>query len=76
MSNAIQLDFFEPYDESNALRNLVVSEKESNRKTAKKLFALNSQLKLDVMLLRSDLEWLKAQINKKPEVISFLNNSL
>jgi hypothetical protein len=71
MSTATQLDFFEPYDESNALRNLVVSEKESNRKTAKKLFALNSQLRLEVMLLRSDLEWLKAQVNKKTEILSF-----
>jgi len=71
MSTAIQLDFLEPLDENQFLRKIVLQEKESSRKTAKKLFALNSELKTEILLLRGDLEFLKSQLNRKAEILSF-----
>ncbi len=68
MTEAIQLDFFEPLDENFFLRKLVIEEKETNRKTCKKLFALNADLKLEIMILRNDIEWLKQELTKQQEI--------
>ena len=72
MAIAIQLDMFEPYDEASNLRKLVIETKESNRKTSRRLFAELSTVKLDNMLLRADVEFLKTQISpRKAEIVSF-----
>ena len=72
MVAALQLDFFEPMDEVSALRKLVIIGNESHRKQAKKLFALNSKLQLEILLIRNDLEYLKMSLKPKAEIMPFV----
>ncbi len=70
-----QLSLLEPYDELTALRKHVIENTVSTRKQIKKLFAcdaeLKSEIKLELMLLKGDIDWLKSILNKKPEIIDF-----
>jgi hypothetical protein len=70
-----QLSLLEPYDEMTALRKHVIEETESNRKKTKKLFALNAELKselvLELTLMKGDIAWLKTLLNKKTEIVDF-----
>ena len=67
MALAIQLDLFEKLDENAFLRRIIIDEKETNRKTSKKLFALNAKLQLELLVLRHDIEYLKDNMIKNEE---------